>query len=84
MRYKTVAEFGTYAGIEPTEPVEMIEIINIHRKPEVVKAQEHKRITCKKSRKNHEKELNLSAYMAMAVPFLSMVGMVAWWVAVGY
>lgn len=84
MRYKTVAVFGTYAVIEPTEPVEKIEIINIHRKPEVVKAQEHKRITCKKSRKNYEKELNLSAYMAMAVPFLSMVGMVAWWVAVGY
>ena len=38
LRYKTVAEFGTYAVIEPTEPVEKIEIINIHRKPEVVKS----------------------------------------------
>ena len=55
MRYKTVAEFGTYAVIEPTEPVKKIEIINIHRKPEVVKAQEHKRITVKRAEKTMRK-----------------------------
>ena len=55
MKYKTVAEFGTCAVIEPTEPVKKIETINIYRKPEAVKAQEHKRITCKKSRKTMRK-----------------------------
>lgn len=83
MRYKTIADFGAYTVIEPTEPVKKIQTINICRKPVQMNRQQHKQISHKR-RKNHEKELNLSAYMAIAVPFLSMVGMVAWWVAVGY
>lgn len=83
MRYKTVAEFGAYAVIEPTEPVKRIEAINVSRKPKPVEAQEHKRISNKR-RKKHEKELNISAYMAMVVPVLSVVGMFAWWLVMGY
>lgn len=83
MRYKTVAEFGTYAVIEPTEPVEKIEIINICRKPVQMNRTQHKQISHKR-RKKVEKELNHSAYMTTAVTFFSIVGMVALWVAIGY
>lgn len=83
MRYKTIADFGAYTVIEPTEPVTKIQTINICRKPVQMKRQQHKQISHKCGKKV-EKELNHSAYMTTAVTFFSIVGMVAWWVAVGY
>ena len=83
MRYKTIADFGAYTVIEPTEPVTKIQTINICRKPVQMNRTQHKQISHKR-RKKVEKELNHSAYMTTAVTFFSIVGMVAWWVAVGY
>ena len=83
MRYKTVADFGAYTIVEPTEPVKKIKTINICRKPKNVSRQTQKQTTDKR-RKKLEKEINFSSYMTTAISVLSMVGMVAWWVAVGY
>lgn len=82
MRYKTIADFGAYTVVEPTEPVKKIQTINICRKPVQMNRQQHKQISHKSRKK--EKELNHSAYMTTAVTFFSIVGMVAWWAAVGY
>ena len=83
MRYKTIADFGAYTVVEPTEPVKKIQTINICRKPVQMNRTQHKQISHKR-RKKVEKELNHSAYMTTAVTFFSIVSMVTWWVAVGY
>jgi len=79
----SIPDFGAYTVIEPTEPVTKIQTINICRKPVQMNRTQHKQIS-HKSRKKVEKELNYSAYMTTAVTFFSIVGMLAWWVAVGY
>lgn len=68
MRYKTIADFGAYTVVEPTEPVKKIRTINICRKSVQMNRQQHKQIS-HKSRKKVEKELNHSAYMTTAVTF---------------
>lgn len=68
MRYKTIADFGAYTVVEPTEPVKKIQTINICRKPVQMNRTQHKQISHKR-RKKVEKELNYSAYMTTAVTF---------------
>lgn len=48
MRYKTIADFGAYTVIEPTEPVKKIQTINICRKPVQMNRQHHKQISHKR------------------------------------
>ncbi|RGH41387.1 hypothetical protein DW898_12825 [Ruminococcus sp. AM41-2AC] len=45
MRYKTIADFGAYTVIEPTEPVTKIQTINICRKPVQMNRTQHKQIS---------------------------------------
>lgn len=70
MRYKTIADFGAYTVVEPTEPVTKIQTINICRKPVQMNRTQQKQISHKR-RKKVEKELNHSAYMTTAVMMYS-------------
>ena len=85
MRYNTIADFGEYTVIQPTEPIKNIDVINIHRASKCSDTQQEcKKIKHKKRRKKQDRELTISAYIASIVPFLSMVGMFAWWLVIGY
>lgn len=80
MRYKTVADFGSYAVVEPTEPVKKvnkIEVIDIRRQPvEKLSSKSHKR--------KDDREEIISAIFAGVVPVLMVALMIITWIIFGY
>lgn len=80
MRYKTVADFGSYAIVEPTEPVKKvnkIEVIDIRRQPvEELPTKSHKR--------KDDREEIISAIVAGVVPVLMVALMIITWIIFGY